>query len=154
VLDFYNRASQAGMSEPDFQQVEPYLMNPTTNGLVDIQNVSPTVLAAVINDTNTAQTLINYRQSTPPTAPSISWVKTALGGSTTTIAEVGPYITPYVYQYTADVAAVGHNGRGFRRVRFVFDTTSGVPQIVYRQDLTHLGWALGKKLYDQLAMNK
>jgi hypothetical protein len=31
-------------------------------------------------------------------------------------------------------------------VRFVFDTSSGAPQIVYRQDLTHLGWALGKEV--------
>jgi len=156
VLDFYNRASssQPGMSEADFQQVEPFLMNPNTNGLIDIDTVSPTVLAAVINDTNLAATLINYRQSTPPLTPSISWVKDAIGSSATSITEVGPYITPYVFQYTADVAAVGHNGRGYRRVRFIFDCSSGVPQIVYRQDLTHLGWALGKNLYDQLAANK
>jgi hypothetical protein len=25
----------------------------------------------------------------------------------------------------------------------VFDTSSGSPVIIYRQDLTHLGWALG-----------
>jgi type II secretory pathway component PulK len=153
ILDFYNTASGAGMSEADFQQVEPYLMNPETNGLIDIDNVSPTVLAAVINDTNAAATLINYRQSTPPLTPSISWVKDALGSNPTALTEVGPHITPYTFQYTADVAAVGHNGRGYRRVKFIFDCSRGVPQIVYRQDLTHLGWALGKKLYDQLASN-
>jgi len=27
----------------------------------------------------------------------------------------------------------------------VFDTSDGTPRIVYRQDLTHLGWALGKQ---------
>ena len=154
VLDFYATASTTGMSEAQFQQIEPFLMNPQTNGLIDIDTVSPTVLAAAINDTNLAATLINYRQSTPPQTASISWVKNAIGSSTTSIAELGPYITPYVFQYTADVAAVGHNGRGYRRVRFVFDCSSGVPQIVYRQDLTHLGWALGKRLYDQLAANK
>jgi hypothetical protein len=26
----------------------------------------------------------------------------------------------------------------------VFDTCDGTPKIIYRQDLTHLGWALGK----------
>ena len=50
----------------------------------------------------------------------------------------------------ADVVAVGHNNRGYRRVRFVFDCSSGTPLIVYRQDLTYLGWPLGKKLHDQL----
>ena len=49
------------------------------------------------------------------------------------------------YQYTADIAAVGPYGRGYRRVKFVFDTSSGAPKIIYRQDLTHLGWALGKE---------
>jgi hypothetical protein len=59
-------------------------------------------------------------------------------------------VTPYSWQFTADVAAVGHDNRGYRRVRFVFDCSSGTPLIVYRQDLTYLGWALGKKLHDQL----
>jgi hypothetical protein len=31
-------------------------------------------------------------------------------------------------------------------VRFVFDTADGAPRIVYRQDLSHLGWALGKQV--------
>ena len=39
----------------------------------------------------------------------------------------------------------GPYGRGYRRVKFVFDTSSGTPKILYRQDLTHLGWALGKE---------
>jgi hypothetical protein len=34
-------------------------------------------------------------------------------------------------------------GRGYRRARFVFDTTEGTPKIIYRQSLSHLGWALG-----------
>jgi hypothetical protein len=52
-------------------------------------------------------------------------------------------ITTQSYQFTADVAALGPFGRGYRRVRFVFDTADGTPKIIYRQDLTHLGWALG-----------
>jgi hypothetical protein len=150
VLDFYVRS---GMPQSDFQQVEPYLMNGNTNGLVNITDCGATVLAAVLNDTNTAAEIINYRQSTPPLTPSISWLTSAIGSSDTTAQAIGPYLTPYTFQYTADIAAVGHNGRGYRRVRFVFDTSSGIPQIVYRQDLTYLGWALGKNLYDQLASN-
>jgi hypothetical protein len=59
-------------------------------------------------------------------------------------------VTAFSYQFAADVVAVGHNNRGYRRVRFVFDCSSGTPLIVYRQDLTYLGWPLGKKLHDQL----
>jgi len=54
------------------------------------------------------------------------------------------YITVHSYQFSADIAALGPYGRGYRRVRYVFDTSSGTPRILYRQDLSHLGWALGK----------
>jgi type II secretory pathway component PulK len=148
VLQFY---VSTGMSEAQFQQIEPYLMNTNTKGLININTATATALACVpgIGLTMAPQVLA-YRQSNPPQTPSISWLKTALGGSTTLCTQAGPYVTPYSYQYTADVAAVGHYGRGYRRVRFVFNCSSGTPLIVYRQDLTHLGWALGKKLHDQL----
>jgi len=35
-------------------------------------------------------------------------------------------------------------------VRFIFDTSEGVPRIIYRRDMTHLGWALGKKVREAL----
>jgi hypothetical protein len=60
--------------------------------------------------------------------------------------EAGDYITTQSYQFTADIAALGPYGRGYRRVRFVFDMSSGTPQIIYRQDLSHLGWALGNEV--------
>ena len=62
-------------------------------------------------------------------------------------------ITVRSYQFTADIAALGRNGRGYHRTRFIFDTADGSPKIVYRQDLTHLGWALGKRVR-QIANNE
>jgi type II secretory pathway component PulK len=148
VLQFY---VSSGMPENDFQQIEPYLMNTNTKGLINVNTATATALACIPGiGLNLAPQVLAYRQSNPPQTPSISWLKTALGGDATVAAQVGPYVTAYSYQYTADVAAVGHYGRGYRRVRFVFDCSSGTPLIVYRQDLTHLGWALGKKLHDQL----
>jgi type II secretory pathway component PulK len=148
VLQFY---VSTGMPESDFQQIEPYLMNTNTKGLINVNTATATALACIPGIGLTlAPQVLAYRQSNPPQTPSISWLKTALGANSTVAAEVGPYVTPYSYQYTADVAAVGHYGRGYRRVRFVFDCSKGTPLIVYRQDLTHLGWALGKKLHDQL----
>jgi hypothetical protein len=38
----------------------------------------------------------------------------------------------------------------------VFDTSTGTPRIIYRQDLSDFGWALGKQArlqQQQLAMN-
>ena len=148
VLQYY---ATSGMSQSAFQQIEPYLMNPSTRGLINVNTATGTALGCIPGIGLTmAQQVLTYRQSNPPQTPSIAWLKTALGGSTSLCAQAGNYVTAYSYQYTADVAAVGHFGRGYRRVRFVFDCRRGYPLIVYRQDLTHLGWALGKKLHDQL----
>ena len=95
---------------------------------------------------DTVQQLVNYRQSNPDRLTSIAWVRDALSSSTsalTTLAE-GDHITAQSYQFSADVAALGPYGRGYRRVKFVFDTSGGTPKIVYRQDLSQLGWALGR----------
>jgi len=148
VFQFY---VASGMPENDFQQIEPYLMNTNTAGLINVNTATATALACIPGiGTTLAPQVLAYRQSNPPQTPSITWLKTALGADATLAAQVGPYVTPFSYHFTADVAAVGHHGRSYRRVRFVFDCSSGTPLIVYRQDLTHLGWALGKKLHDQL----
>ncbi|MGO8698358.1 MAG: helix-hairpin-helix domain-containing protein [Limisphaerales bacterium] len=149
VLDFYVRS---GMSETEFQQIEPFLMNTNVTGLININTATATTLASIPGiGSNYAQQVLTYRQSNPPLVPSITWLKNVLPStSTATIAQIGPYITPYSFQFTADVVAVGHHNRGYRRVRFVFDCSTGTPLIVYRKDLTYLGWALGKKLHDKL----
>ena len=152
VLDFYLKASALGMSEANFQQIEPFLMNTNVAGLININTATATTLASIPGiGSNYAQQVLSYRQSNPPLVPSITWLKNVLPSTdTATIAQIGPYITPYSFQFTADVVAVGHHNRGYRRVRFVFDCSSGTPLIVYRKDLTYLGWALGKKLHDKL----
>jgi len=70
-----------------------------------------------------------------------------------TAIESGDYLTAQSYQFTADIAALGPYGRGYRRVKFVFDTSSGIPEILYRQDLTHLGWALGKQVRQEYVLS-
>ena len=62
----------------------------------------------------------------------------------------GDYVTTRSYQFTADIAAVGPYGRGYRRVKFIFDVSDGSPKILYRQDLSRLGWALGDKAREDL----
>jgi hypothetical protein len=37
-------------------------------------------------------------------------------------------------------------------VKFIFDTSEDAPRIVYRQDLTHLGWALGRQVRNDLLL--
>jgi hypothetical protein len=119
-------------------------------GRVNVNTASAAVLACLpgISDTpDLAQTLVTYRETNPDKLTSIAWIVDALGqNSTDTLnaLKTNDCITTLSYQFTADVAALGPYGRGYRRACFVFDTCDGTPKIIYRQDLTHLGWALGK----------
>jgi type II secretory pathway component PulK len=157
-LAFYVKS---GMTATEFALIATNLT--TTNGSyfdgrVNVNTASATVLACLVGgDTGVAQQLVSYRQSNPNNLTSIAWIVDALGQSypdaLATLA-AGDYITTLSYQCTADVAALGPYGRGYRRVRFVFDTSGGTPRIVYRQDLTHLGWALGKEVRQNLLSAK
>jgi hypothetical protein len=101
-------------------------------------------------DPGTARQLVNYRQTNPNNLNSIAWIVDALGASSPIVQALaqGDYITTHSYQFMADVAALGPFGRGYRRTRFVFDLSAGSVQVVYRQDLGRLGWALGKRVRD------
>jgi hypothetical protein len=123
---------------------------PFISGRVNINTANATVLGCLPGfdaDPTLAQTMITYRQVNPDKLGSIAWLVEALGqGNTTALAALlaRDCITTQSYQCSADIAALGANGRGYRRARVVFDTSEGSAKIIYRQDLTHLGWALGK----------
>jgi hypothetical protein len=161
-LDFYLRF-QNDLSADDFALVASLIT--TTNstnyieGRINVNTASAAVLASLpgISDTpDLADTLVNYRQTNPNRLTSIAWVADALSGSVDALdaLRTNDCITTRSYQFSADIAALGPHGRGYQRVRFVFDTSSGAPQIVYRQDLTRLGWALGKAVRQKWVNNQ
>jgi DNA uptake protein ComE-like DNA-binding protein len=152
-LHFY-RGSR--MSSDDFAQIADFITtSATTNayieGRININTASAQVLACLpgISDTpDLAQTLITYRQGNPDKLASVAWIVDALSQNTSalTALQTNDCMTVRSYQFSADIAALGPNGRGYHRTRFIFDTADGSPKIVYRQDLTHLGWALGRQV--------
>jgi DNA uptake protein ComE-like DNA-binding protein len=118
-------------------------------GRVNINTASAAVLTSLPGLTELGDTIVAYRLSNPDKLGSIGWIVDAIGAkdtTTLTALQRQDCLTTSSYQFSADVAAIGPNGRGFRRVRFVFDTLEGVPKIIYRQDLTQQGWALGKDI--------
>jgi DNA uptake protein ComE-like DNA-binding protein len=153
LLEFHVRS---GLSAEEFMLVETNL-TATTNafspGLVNVNTASEIVLSCIPGiGTDHAATLVAARQSNASSGGSIAWVKDVLGDELS--VEAGPYLTAQTYQFSADVAAVGQHGRGYRRIKFVFDTTEDYPRIVHRQDLTHLGWALGAEVRGELENNR
>ena len=59
-------------------------------------------------------------------------------------------VTGQSYQYSADILSVSGDGRAFRRARYVIDVSGSTPRVVYRQDLTHLGWPLDREILTRL----
>lgn len=154
VLDFYLQSLSAGMTEEDFAQIYNDVTvtnSPYTIGRVDINTAPAAVLACLPGmDIDLAQQVVNYRTANAANLTTIAWIVDALGASSEALQTLaqGDYITTQSYQFTADVAAVGPFGRGYRRVKLVFDVSDGTPKIIYRQDLSRLGWALGTQTRD------
>jgi type II secretory pathway component PulK len=157
LLDFCLRCENAGMGAEDFAKIADDVTTSTSayiRGRVNCSTAGPEVLTALLmglgldqgNASGAAQSLITYRQQNANNLDSIAWVIAALGNGSAGVRALarGDYVTMHSYQFTADIAAVGPFGRGYRRVKFIFDTSDGTPRIIYRQDLSGLGWALGE----------
>ncbi|MBM3837084.1 MAG: hypothetical protein FJ398_03825 [Verrucomicrobia bacterium] len=153
VLEFFLRS---GMTAEEFAEIEGDLT--TTNaavieGLINVNTAPVEVLACVPGiGWDKAQQVVDYRQSQSAVLTSLAWVAEILDQASA--IQAGPYLTSRSYQFTADIAAVGHHGRGYRRTAFVFDTSEGAPKIIYRRDLGRLGWALGPLVRQELAQAK
>jgi DNA uptake protein ComE-like DNA-binding protein len=168
ILDLAVRCRNLGMSTADFAKIYDDATTSTNaylRGRVNVNTASADVLTALFegltSDEQTsegaAQTLVTYRQQNASNGNlnSIAWLIDALGNNNAVLTALarGDYVTTKSFQFTADIAAVGPFGRGYRRVKFIFDTSDGTPKILYRQDLSRLGWALGEKARQTLLAN-
>jgi DNA uptake protein ComE-like DNA-binding protein len=159
ILNFCLFCRNQGVSSADFARIYNSITTSTNayiRGRVNINTASAAVLESLFmgagidesTASGAAQSLVTYRQQNPNNLTSIAWLIDALGNSSTVVQALvsRDYITTHSFQFTTDIAAVGPFGRGYRRVKFIFDVSDGTPKILYRQDLSRLGWALGGKV--------
>jgi DNA uptake protein ComE-like DNA-binding protein len=158
MLDFYLRCYSNNVTSQQFGLIYDNVTistNSFTYGRVNINTASQNVLIALFMgsgiDENTAESaaenMAEYRDQNRPYLTSVAWMVDALGAGSpvVTTMKARDLLTTHSFQFTADIAAVGAYGRGYRRVKFIFDVSEGSPKILYRQDLSRLGWALGTK---------
>jgi DNA uptake protein ComE-like DNA-binding protein len=149
VLEYYIRS---GMSAAEFSQIADKLTvsdEDFVEGLINVNTASMAVLACIPGiGTEYASKLSSYRRGQTDQLDTVAWVKEVLDEESA--IQAGPYITTRSYQFTADVAAVGRNGRGFSRETLVFDASGEEPAVVYRRDQGRLGWPLGVDLRNDL----
>jgi nucleotide-binding universal stress UspA family protein/DNA uptake protein ComE-like DNA-binding protein len=99
-----------------------------------------------------ADQLISARQQAQSGGIDITttdWAVQALGGAGQGVSQ---YLTATSSQYSADIVAATADGRSFRHVKIVIDTTTSPPRIVFRKDLTEQGWPLDPQILAELRM--
>jgi DNA uptake protein ComE-like DNA-binding protein len=150
VLQFYMRSE---LSAEDFAKIAGYLTTSTAQqprNPINVNTASETVLTCVLG-ADKAAAVVSARLGRSVEDQSVEWLKSALGASALNDAAE---LTIWSYQVTADVAAVGRHGRGYRRAKLVLDNSTGTPRIIYRRNLAALGWALGRDIRQSLALRK
>ncbi len=140
----------SGMTADEFKKVVDQITTSAAanvQGLVNVNTAPREVLMCLNGLTDSdADALIAQRQNANST--NIGWVFSTL--ATPKAAAISGQITARSYQYTADIVAVAGDGRSFKRVRIGVDALSLPARIVYRRELTSLGWPLPAALHDEL----
>ena len=143
------------MTNDEFKKVVDLLTtnpSPSLKGLVNVNTASEAVLMCLPGIAQSdADALISYRNnqlgntaaqaSTPSQLTTVGWIYDALSPATKADGILN-LITARSWQYSADIVAVSSDGRSFKRVRIVVDASALPAKIVYRRELTSLGWPL------------
>lgn len=140
IFDF---AVKSGLEPDEFEQIADQITHTnarTRRGLVNVNTASRAVLESLpLMEGGDADALISARGGS-----GIGWVYGALDPEKA--VAIGSRITATSYQYSADIVAISGDGRAFKRVRIVVDGRQTPARVVYRKDLTALGWPLPEEL--------
>jgi hypothetical protein len=134
----------SGMSATELSEVFDYITRSpgAKTGRVNLNTATIPVLTCLGLSQSDASALT--AQQATATNTDHSWAFKAL--SPAGLASILNVITFHSYQYSADIVAVSGDGRAFKRVRIVVDGTKVPAKIVYRHDVTSLGWPLTDQL--------
>ncbi len=151
LLEFYMLSR---MTPEDFALIEDAItvsQDTTIVGRVNVNTAPVEVLTCVpgLGETFAAQLVQARRGKAADDLKSIAWVREVITDDAAAI-KAGPYLTTKAYRLSADVAAVGRNGRGLQRSYFVFDVSGDTSRVIFRSDWSALGWPLGTTLRDEL----
>jgi len=149
LLDFYYRA---GLSNDEFQKIAGQITTSGSQGqagLINVNTAPKEVLLCLprLEESDVAA-LMAKRAGAETNRTSITWVAEVLPREKA--AAIGGSITTRSYQFSADIVSIAATGRAFRRCRVVVDARQSPPKVIYRQNLTHLGWPLDPDIITRL----
>lgn len=153
VVDIFDFANRARLQLSELEALEDYIT--TTNpqgqlrGRINVNEAPREVLMCLSNVTSgDVDSLLSRRPTAVQNKPdSVAWVYDVLKERS---VGLGDQICGQGRQFSADIVGVSGNGRAFKRVRAVFDCSGETPRIVYRRDITELGFPLDQGILQTL----
>jgi hypothetical protein len=155
VRDLFDFAQRTNLTPDELLKIEDFVT--TANNLsqplknrINIFHAPREVLQAIAPNLSTddIDKILSSREAEErKSATSIAWVYNLLRGSA---VGLGNSIAGQGRQFSADIVAASANGRAFKRVRIVVDTSDTAPRIVYRRDLSERGWPLEASILQSL----
>jgi len=151
VFDFvtvYSSESAAAASGPAAVQPSATTTRQAV-GRINVNTAPWEVLACLpgLEDSDVAA-LLAKRAESGVDLTTLAWVAETLPQDK--VAAIRPYLTAQSFQFSADIVSLPANGRAFKRCRIVVSASASPPKVVYRQDLTRLGWPLAPDIVEKL----
>ena len=139
--DVFDYAFRGGITYDELRLIDDYITdafpNTPVQGRINVNTAPREVLLTLNISESDVDALLARRTSEVQANPgSRAWVYDVLKEKS---RGLGRRITGRGRQYSADIIASSRNGRAFKRVRIVVDTTPTTLRIVYRRDITDRG---------------
>src|SRR5207302_180773 len=141
----------SGMTSSEFALVADKLTTSaekTIKGLINVNTASRLALMSLPQMTQADADAITAKRDSGTDSSSIAWIFDTLPQARA--LAISGAITSRSFQYSADIVAVSGDGRAFKRVRIIVDAQKSPARVVYRRDLTRLGWPLEPGIRDAL----
>ncbi len=149
LIDIFHLAVLGGMTYDELVLVSDYLAVRPLQSVINVNTAPREVLLTLpgIGESD-VEALLARRSSEISTNPtSTAWVFNVLKDKS---VGVGNFITGRGRQFSADIVAASRDGRAFKHIKIVVDTSPTTPRIVYRRDLTDRGWPLDQTILASL----
>lgn len=117
-------------------------------GLVNVNTAPREVLMCLPTIGDSEADAMIQRRASRTEDEGLAWVVQALQQANA--VEIGSTVTGRSYQFSADIVSVSGDGRAFRRCRVVVDARQSPPRVVFRRNLTGLGWPLDPRILADL----
>jgi len=117
-------------------------------GLVNLNTAARPVLMCLPTIGEPEADAIIQRRASRTEDEGIAWLVQALPQEKA--VAIGSIVTGRSYQFSADIVSVSADGRAFRRCKVVVDARQSPPRVIFRRDLTGLGWPLDAQILQAL----